>query len=124
MLLFCRERWLMSDFRSVAAELSFSTLLYRYFFFAWLFRDVNRGTVWERAAARAYNRDRSRWLPTYLRRWLVLAPLLMGLGEITESLLHQTLVSALFYVPAALSVPVVSIITVLMIYFATESTRR
>ena len=50
----------------------FSTLLYRYFFYGWLFCDVGRGTVWERAAAWRHNREQARWLPTYIRRWLVI----------------------------------------------------
>ena len=50
--------------------MTFGTLLYRYFFFGWLFRDVNRGTVLERAAAWRHNQAQARWLPTYMRRWL------------------------------------------------------
>jgi hypothetical protein len=34
----------------VSPHMSFSTLLYRYFFFGWLFKDVNRGNLLERAA--------------------------------------------------------------------------
>ena len=42
--------------------MSFGTLLYRYFFFGWLFKDVNRGNLLERAAAWRHNREQARWL--------------------------------------------------------------
>src|SRR5689334_9819571 len=48
------------------------SLLYRYFFFDWLFRDVSRGNLLERAAAWRANREMRRYLPVYLRRWLVI----------------------------------------------------
>ena len=50
----------------------FGTLLYRYWFFGWIFRDAARGTPFERAAALRHNAERARWLPTYMRRWAVL----------------------------------------------------
>jgi len=48
------------------------SLLYRYFFFDWLFSDVSRGSLLERAAAWRSNREMRRYLPVYLRRWLVI----------------------------------------------------
>ena len=52
-------------------ELPFRTLLYRYFFFGWLFKDVNRGgDMFERAAAMRHNRRMAGWLPKYMLRWL------------------------------------------------------
>jgi len=61
--------------------MSFSTLLYRYFFFGWLFKDVNHGNLLERAAAWRHNRAQARWLPTYLRRWLWCAAFFYGLSS-------------------------------------------
>ena len=86
--------------------MSFGTLLYRYFFFGWLFQDVNQGNVFQRAAAWRHNQAQARWLPTYMRRWLWCGVLFYGLGGIVESLLNAPGVSVLFYVPSALSVPV------------------
>jgi hypothetical protein len=43
---------------------TFSRLLYRYWFYGWLFHDVNRGNLFEQAAAKQRNRELSRWLPT------------------------------------------------------------
>ena len=91
-------------------ELAFRTLLYRYFFFGWLFKDVNRGNLIERAAAWRHNRDQARWLPTYMRRWMWCGLFLYGLGATVESLLHAPAFSVLFYVPCALSVPINAVI--------------
>ena len=48
---------------------SFSVLLTRYLCWGWLFRDLTRGSLWERAAAWRHNRESAVWLPTYLRRY-------------------------------------------------------
>src|SRR5580704_18114818 len=37
----------------------------------WLFKDVNQGDLFARAAASAHNRRMSAVLPSYLRRWLL-----------------------------------------------------
>jgi hypothetical protein len=90
-------------------ELSFRTLLYRYFFFGWLFRDLNRGNLFERSAAWRYNREQARWLPVYLQRWLAWGVVLYALGGVVEILLESPVLSMLFYVPSALSVPVTAV---------------
>jgi hypothetical protein len=86
------------------------TLLYRYFFFDWLFRDVRRGTLLERAAAWRHNRQQARWLPTYLRRWLGCGALFYALGLLVEAGLGATFASSVFYVSGVLSVPVNAVI--------------
>ena len=91
-------------------NIEFSTLLYRYFFFGWLFKDVNAGNLLERAAAWRHNRDQARWLPTYMRRWLWCAGFFYALGLAVESLLHSPGLSVFFYVPCALAVPVNAVI--------------
>lgn len=90
----------------------FATLLYRYFFFGWLFRDVSRGSLLERSAAWRHNRDQARWLPTYLRRWLCCGALFYAFGGFVEVALGAPLLSACFYVPSALSVPINAVIAV------------
>ena len=90
--------------------MSFGTLLYRYFFFGWLFKDVNRGNLLQRAAAWRHNREQARWLPTYMRRWFWSGICLYGLGGIVETLFESPGASVLFYVPSALSVPVAAVI--------------
>jgi hypothetical protein len=91
-------------------ELSFRTRLYRYFFFEWLFMDVNKGNIFERAAAWKHNQVQAQWLPTYMRRWLWCAAVFYGLGGVVELLLGEPAVSAIFYVPSALSVSVNAVI--------------
>jgi hypothetical protein len=81
----------------------FSTLLYRYFFYGWLFDDASRGNLLQRSAAWRRNREQARWLPTYMRRWLVIGAGLFALAWLVEQL--SPALSAVFYVPSALSVP-------------------
>lgn len=89
---------------------AFRTLLYRYFFFGWLFMDVSRGSLLERAAAWRHNRQQARWLPTYMRRWLWCGIVLYGFGGLVELALGSPTLSAFFYVPSALSVPINAVI--------------
>lgn len=91
-------------------EVSFWTLLYRYFFFDWLFRDAGRGDAFQRAAAWRHNRDQARWLPLYMWRWVCLGLMLYGLGSYFEVLLELPELSSFFYVPASLSLPVSAVI--------------
>jgi predicted metal-binding membrane protein len=90
--------------------MSFRQLLYRYFFFNWLFRDVSRGNQFERAAAWRHNQEQARWLPTYMKRWLVFGLLFYGLGALIEVGLSSPALSSLLYVPSVLSVPVNAVI--------------
>ena len=89
---------------------AFRTLLYRYFFFGWLFRDASRGNLLERAAALRHNRAHAHWLPKYMRRWLACGLIFYGLGGLFEWVLNEPGLSAFFYVPGALSVPVNAVI--------------
>ena len=91
-------------------SMPFRTLLYRYFFFGWLFKDVNRGNLLERAAAWRHNREQARWLPTYMRRWMWCGVSLYTLGMAVETLMLAPGLSAFFYVPSALAVPVNAVI--------------
>jgi hypothetical protein len=91
-------------------EPAFSTLLYRYFFFGWLFKDVTRGNMFERAAALRHNRAQAHWLPTYMRRWLWWGLLFYGLGGVIEWVFEAPGLSIVFYVPSALSIPVNAVI--------------
>jgi hypothetical protein len=84
-------------------DLPFSTLLYRYFFFGWLFRDASVGSFLERAAALQFNRERRIYLPTYLRRWLGLFVLSYALGILAESSLAAGIAAALCYGVTTLS---------------------
>ena len=91
-------------------EITFRTLLYRYFFFGWLYKDVSRGNAFERAAALRWNKDHAHWLLTYMRRWLWCGAVFWVLGCMVEWMLQAPGLSILFYIPSALSVPVNAVI--------------
>lgn len=95
----------------------FSTLLYRYFFFGWLFKDANQGNLLERAAAWRHNQAQARWLPTYMRRWAWCAVLFYLLGGAAELLAGAPGLSVLFYIPSALSIPVNAVIAAAWVGF-------
>lgn len=98
-------------------ELSFKTLLYRYFFFGWLFVDVNKGDLFERSLAWRHNLKQARWLTTYLKRWAWVGAVTYGLGALCETLLNAPLLSLVFFIPMAVSVSINTIIGSLMLAF-------
>ena len=82
--------------------------LYRYVFFGWLFRDLSRQSdVYAFAAALRHNREQSRWVPVYLRRYAMFGVILGGFGFAIES--WSAFVSAFFYVPGTLTVPMLAV---------------
>jgi hypothetical protein len=85
-------------------ETSFCTLLCRYFFFGWLFRDVREGDMFERAANLRFNREQARWLPVYLRRWLGWGVFFCALAVAAEGLLPGSRLSSLLYAVGGLSI--------------------
>jgi hypothetical protein len=87
-------------------------LLYRYFFFGWLFLDASRGSRLERAAAWRHNQMQARWLPTYMRRWVWCGVLMSLLGVFVELGLGAPIASAVFYVTGVMSLPVNAVIGV------------
>lgn len=72
-------------------------VLHRYFFYGWLFRDASVGTFLERAAALAYNREQSRWLPTYILRWLTVTLVFFTIGQFFDLVVGSPSLSALFF---------------------------
>lgn len=90
-------------------------LLYRYWFFGWLFRDVNGASLMERAAAWRHNREQAHWLFTYLRRWAVLTVLSFLLGWLMEQGLEAPMLSAVFYVQAILGMAYNAVASVVLL---------
>ena len=78
-------------------------LLYRYFFFDWLFRDVNAGSVLERAAAWRFNQQMRRYLPIYLRRWTIVVVFSYAVGALFENCLALASAAAFFYCVTSIS---------------------
>ena len=99
----------MSDARATdtsarQGNASLTTSLGRYFFYAWMFRDASAGSALERAAALRHNRSLSKWLPTYLRRWLVIGATTLGLAWWSERAFDNVALSAGLAVAFALVV--------------------
>lgn len=87
------------------SAIPFRTLLYRFMFFDWLFRDVSAArNRFERHAALQHNKYMSRYLPVYLRRWSVLATFDFGLGFLFERGLQATALSACFFTWSCMTV--------------------
>ena len=99
------------------ASLPFRQLLYRYWFFGWLFKDVNRPTLLERAAAWRHNQEQARWLPLYLRRWACVTLLSFAVGALLEHGLGAPGVSAMLYVQAILGVTFNAVTAALLLGF-------
>jgi len=89
---------------------SLRSLVYRYFFFDWLFSDVNRGSLLERGAAWRSNREMRRHLPVYLRRWLVIFVAGYGLGVVFEKGFELVYAAACCYSSTCVSASVIFII--------------
>jgi len=89
--------------KSPLSSESLGVLLYRYFFFEWLFRDVNRGSALERAEAWRFNRRIRRYLPVYLRRWTVLVVCSYAAGALLESSFSLGHAATLFYCVSCVS---------------------
>ena len=55
-----------------APDYSTAYLLYLYFWPFWMFKDANKGTLLERAAAYRHNREKRVFLPGYIAKWSVI----------------------------------------------------
>lgn len=87
---------------------SFAPVFYRYWFFGWLFRDASRGNALERDAALRLNRERARWLPTYIRRWVALG-LFMYCAGVGLEWLELDAVAPFAFIAACVTVPVLAV---------------
>ena len=100
-------------------ELPFRSLLYRFLFFDWLFRDVGAArTRLERHAAFQHNRRMRRHLPVYLRRWSFLTVFDFALGMLFEKVLQAGLLSAWFFTWTCVTLTGMVVITVAWIVLA------
>jgi hypothetical protein len=100
-------------------EIAFSTLLYRFLFFDWLFADMNKTkNLFERNAAWQHNRKMRRYLPLYLQRWSVITVLDVGMGSVFENVLGSKVLAACFFTGSCVTVTGLMVITVLWIFLA------
>jgi hypothetical protein len=98
-------------------SLSFRQLLYRYWFFGWLFRDVNRPNLLERAAAWRHNQEQARWLPVYLWRWALMTVVCFGVAALLEQELKAHTLSAMLYMQAIVGVTFNAVTSVILLGF-------
>jgi hypothetical protein len=109
----------MTSEHPTGTELRWSTLLYRFIFFDWLFQDVGGArTALERHAAAQHNRRMSKYLPVYLRRWSLLTVLDFALGCLVERVLQATLLSAWFFTWTCITATGTVVITVAWIFLS------
>jgi hypothetical protein len=108
------------DHQSVAiSEMPFRTLLYRFMFFDWLFRDASAApSLYERHAAWQHNRRMCMYMPTYLRRWSFLTAFDFGLGCLFERALQASLVSAWFFTWSCVTLTGMVVISVAWLFLA------
>jgi hypothetical protein len=100
-------------------EIPFSTLLYRFLFFDWLFADMNKAmTLFERHAAWQHNREMRIYLPLYLRRWSVLTAFDFASGCALENLMGSKLLAAWFFTGSCVTITGMLIIAVLWIFLS------
>lgn len=101
------------------AELPFSTLLYRFLFFDWLFRDMSAArNLYERHAALQHNRRMCQYFPTYLRRWSFFTFFDFALGLLFERALQATFLSAWFFTWSCVTLTGIVVITVAWAFLA------
>jgi hypothetical protein len=77
-------------------------LLYRYWFWGWLFHDVNRGDLLRRAAAWRHNVAQRVHLPVYMRRWSACLVATFAIAAVIEAF-DARATAAVFYCAAILA---------------------
>jgi hypothetical protein len=77
-------------------------LVYRYWFWGWLFLDVNTGDLLRRAAAWRHNLRQRVHLPLYMLRWCVALFATAAVAVAIETLSEARLAAAVFYTGAVL----------------------
>jgi hypothetical protein len=102
---------------------TFQSLLYRYFFFQWLFSDMTlaRGPI-ERRAVWLHNQSQREWLPAYMRRWAMLSTMGFTLGAIGERALAAPMFAACWYTGGCISVTLLIIVTEVWILLGLNQT--
>lgn len=77
-------------------------LVYRYWFWHWLFADTTRGDLLRRAAAWRHNLAQRVHLPVYMRRWSACLAVTFVIAALIE-MLDARVLAAFFYVAAILA---------------------
>ena len=98
--------------------------VYRYFFYDWLFRDADGDSDRERALALRHNRDQAKWLPVYLRRWVVGGAVILALEALAEHVLGNDVLAAALLVVLVLVVLFLLVSVVCWVFLRSGRTGR
>lgn len=91
---------------------SFLSLLYRFFFFDWLFADISQAKgLLERHAAWRHNLEMRKYLPTYLRRWGVLAILAFLTGSLCDRVFQAQVAATCLFTGFGVTLAILAVIT-------------
>lgn len=103
---------------------SFFSLLYRFFFFDWLFADLTKATnLIERHAAWKHNQEMRKYLPTYLRRWGVVSTAAFMTGCMCESVWQANLAASCCFTGFSVTVAVMAVIVAAWLLLAKPAGR-
>lgn len=98
---------------------SFCSLLYRFFFFDWLFADLDRAqTLLERHAAWRHNREMRKYLPTYLRRWSCMGSTAFVAGSLCERVWEAQIAASCCFTGFGVTLAVMAVIVVCWLFLA------
>jgi hypothetical protein len=94
-----------------AANDSFFSLLYRFYFFDWLFADMAQAKgLLERRAVWRHNLEMRKYLPVYLRRWGALAVAAFLTGSLCDRVFEAELVASCCFTGFSVTLGVMTII--------------
>lgn len=94
------------------------SLLYRYWFWGWLFRDVNQGDLLGRSAAWRHNVAMRGCLPVYMARWLTCTAIAAACAHALEVALASPFLPAMFYSAAIVAVVICAIAFTIWMFLA------
>ena len=95
------------------------SLLYRYFFFDWLFDDMSRRmTLLERRASWLHNVEMRKHLPTYMRRWLVIGGIFTLFGLFFETVIQSPTAAGFCLTCSSITVPINIVIVVVWVFLS------
>lgn len=95
------------------------SLVYRYWFWGWLFHDVNQGDVLRRSAALRHNVAMRGCLRTYMARWLMFTAMAAACGQGLDAMtLANPVLPAMLYSAAVLAVVVFAVALTIWMFLA------
>lgn len=104
---------------------SFASLLYRFFFFDWLFADLSKATsLLERHAAWRHNREMRKYLPTYLCRWGALGTGAFLTGCLCERVWQDQIAASWCFTGFSVTVAVMAVIVAAWLFLANPGRER